>query len=234
MRFLLGTSFFDGGKPERQAMARLWVENIARMDVKPTKIVAIGEGGARVPSFWGDVVRLTGDLGHIHQHLDGGPKAHHAFTGWSASVMALAMLAYIDEADFVYRESDCLAFGPWVTRLYRDCGDRGWVFGPKMTAAPWMACAQSIFLVKHATIPWFVRTFLAEGPENDRERIGETRFVRMERGMPAARLSFGVDRMRPIPWDDEVFYFQQPTRDDIAEANRRGLITWKSSQPEST
>lgn len=233
MRFLLGTSFFDGGKPERQDTARLWVENIARMDVKPTKIVAIGEGGARVPSFWGDVVRLTGDLGHIHQHLDNGPKSHHAFTGWSASVLALAMLAYIDEADFVYRESDCLAFGPWVTRLYRDCGDKSWVFGPKMTAAPWMACAQSLFMVRHRAIPDFVRMFLSNGPENSRHMIGETRFVKMAQfrypseftpELPAAYLSFGVDRMRPIPWDAPVFYFQQPTPAELEEAKRRNLI----------
>jgi hypothetical protein len=226
MRFLLGTSFFDGGKPERQETARLWVENIARMDVKPTKIVAIGEGGARVPSFWGDVVRLTGDLGHIHQHLDGGPKSHHAFTGWSASVMALALLAYIDEADFVYRESDCLAFGPWVAQLYRDCGDHGWVFGQKMKSAPWMACAQSLFMVKHSMIPNFVRGFLINGPENDRARIGETRFIRMEDTLGrAGRLSFGVDRERPIPWDAPAFYFQQPTRAELEEAARRNLIT---------
>lgn len=224
MKILLGTSFFDGGKPERQDMARLWVENIAWMDVKPAKVVAIGEGGARVPSLWGDVVRLTGDLGHIHQHLDGGPKSHHAFTGWSASVMALALLAYIDEADFIYRESDCLAFGPWVTRMYRDCGDAGWVFGPKMNRAPWMACQQSLFLVKHAMIPRFVSQFLLHGPENDRLRIGETRFVAMEGVMPAARLSFGVDRMRPIPWDDEVWYAQQWSAEELAEAKRRGLI----------
>lgn len=224
MRFLLGSSFFDGGKPERQAMAQHWINNVARMDVKPNKIVVIGEGGAKIPALWGDVIRLTGDLGHVHQHLDGGPKSHHDFTGWSASVLALAMLAYIDEADFIYRESDCLAFGPWVTRMYRDCGDHGWVFGPKMTSAPWMACAQSLFLVKHATIPQFIRTFLLHGNENERNRIGETRFVKMETVMPAGRLSFGVDRMRPIPWDDEVWYFQQPTAAELAEAKSRNLI----------
>lgn len=224
MRFLLGTSVFDGGKPERQAVTRLWVENIARMDVKPSRVVVIGEGGAKIPSFLGDAVRLTGDLGHIHAHLDNGPKSHHAFTGWSASVLALAMLAYIDESDFIYRESDCLAFGPWVARMYRDCGNAGWVFGPKMTSAPWMACAQSLFLVKHGTIPHFVEQFLKRGDERERNRIGETRFVDMEKAIPAARLSFGVDRMRPIPWDDEVWYFQQPTPAELEEAKRRNLI----------
>lgn len=233
MRIFLGTSFFDGGKPERQAMAKLWVENVARMDVKPTKIVAIGEGNAVVPALWGDVVRLTGNLGHIHQHLDNGPKSHHAFTGWSASVMALAWLSYIDESDFLYRESDCLAFGPWVTRMYRDLGNADWVFGPKMKSAPWMACAQSLFLVRHKAIPDFVYRFLSYGPENHRDNIGETRFVKMAKftypheftpALPAAYLSFGCDRERPIPWDDDCFYAQQWTPAELEEAKRRNLI----------
>lgn len=226
MRFLLGTSVFDGGKPERQEMTRLWQENLRTMDVAPSRVVIIAEGGSKVPHIAAgiDVVRLTGDLGHIHAHLDNGPKSHHAFTGWSASVLALAMLAYIDESDLVYRESDCLAFGPWVSRMYCDCGDAGWAFGPKMTSAPWMACAQSLFLVRHGTIPHFVEQFLKRGDERDRSRIGESRFVDMARSIPAARLSFGVDRMKPIPWDDEVFYFQQPAPDELAEAKRRNLI----------
>jgi hypothetical protein len=227
MRFLLGTSVFHGGKADRVEMTRLWVRNIARMDVLPIRTVVIGEGDARLPNLsWEGIetVRLPGDLGHIHHHLDGGPKCHHAFTGWSASVLALAMMAYISEADFIYRESDCLAFGPWVARIYSDCGDKGWVFGPKMNSAPWMACCQSLFLVRHRTIPWFVQRFLSMGAEDNRDRVGEIRFVRMAQEVPAGKLSFGVDRMRPIPWTDPVFYFQQYTPAEIEEARTRGLI----------
>jgi hypothetical protein len=233
MRFLLGTSVFDGGKPERQAMTQLWIENIERMDVKPTKVVMIGEGGANIPALCGDAVRLSGDLGHIHQHLDDGPKSHHGFTGWSASMLALAMLAYVDEADFIYKESDCVAFGPWVQALYRDCGNADWVFGPKMQSAPWMACAQSLFMVRHKAIPQFVMMFLQRGPENSRHMIGENRFVDMagfyyphefNPALRTAYLSFGVDRERPIPWDAPVFYFQQPTAAELASARKRNLI----------
>jgi hypothetical protein len=71
-----------------------------------------------------------------------------------------------------------------------------------------------------------VRGFLINGPENDRARIGETRFIRMEDTLGrAGRLSFGVDRERPIPWDAPAFYFQQPTRAELEEAARRNLIT---------
>lgn len=224
MRILLGTSFFDGGDPKRQQMAQLWAANVARMDVTPTKIVCIGEGGAFVPSVWGDSVRLTGNLGHIHQHLDNGPKSHHAFTGWSASMLALAMLAYVDECDFIYRESDCLAWGPWVARMNRDCGDAAMVFGPKMRGKPFMACAQSLFLVRHKWIPTFVRLYISLGAEDNRANIGENKFVRIADHLHTARLSFGCDRERPIPWDAEVFYAQQFSDAELEEGKRRGLI----------
>lgn len=235
MRFLLGSSFFFGASTFKREVFELWCENMEHVAKRASRTVMIYEGGSTPPFFptWAESVRLNGDLGHIHQHLDNGPKSHHAFTGWSASVMALAMLAYLDESDFVYVESDCFPFGPWVDRMYADCGDKAWVFGPKMTSAPWMACAQSLFMVRHKAIPDFVRMFLSNGPENSRHLIGETRFVKMAEFrypsefhpvLPAAYLSFGVDRMRPIPWDEPVMYFQQPTPAELAEAKRRNLL----------
>lgn len=228
MRFLLGSSVFHDNKPERVEMTKLWLENMRRMDVQPERTVIIAEGDSFVfvppNNDKISVVRLSGDLGHIHQHLDNGPKSHHAYTGWSASVLSLAMLAYVNETDFVYKESDCLAFGPWVQRMYRDLGDNNWAFGPKMTSAPFMACQQSLFLVRHRAIPTFVRLFLQHGPENNRASIGENRFMRMAVEMKPSFLSFGVDRMRPIPWGDEVYYFQQPNPEELTEAKRRNLI----------
>jgi hypothetical protein len=93
-----------------------------------------------------------------------------------------------------------------------------------MTAAPWMNCAQSLFMVKHHFIPAFVSVYLSLGP--DRSHLGEDKFIHVERCYPklTRKLSFGVDRMRPIPWDDEVFYFQQPTPNELDEAYRRKLI----------
>ena len=38
------------------------------------------------------------------------------------------------------------------------------------------------------------------------------------------RLSFGGDRMRPLPWDTEVWYAQQWTQNELDEAKSRGLL----------
>jgi hypothetical protein len=222
MRYLLGTSFFSN-TPFKRDMERLWIKNIDRSDIWPDRCVAIFEGGFLGIKHGGlETIELKGDLGHIGSHLNNS-KPHH-LTGWSASVCALAMLAYVNESDFIYRESDCLAFGPWVSRMYKDCEGAEFVFGPKMTSAPWMSCAQSLFLIKHHFLPAFVSVFLSLPP--DRQMLGEDKFVYVENCYPhlTKRLTFGVDRQRPIPWDDEVFYAQQFTSEELAECRKRNLL----------
>lgn len=225
MRFLLGTSVFDGGKAKGRGFAEAWVSNLQLLDERPSRTVMILEGGSFEPGvFDGDLIHLTGDLGHVHDHLEG--RKSYEFTGWSASMLALAMTAYVDCADFLYKESDCIAWGPWVKQMYADLGDGKIIFGPKMIAEPWMACAQSLFLVRHDWIPTFVQFYLSLGKDGQIGNLGEDKFKKMKQRFPreCRELSFGVDRMRPIPWDDEVGYFQQPTDAELAEARRRNLI----------
>jgi hypothetical protein len=108
--------------------------------------------------------------------------------------------------------------------MYQDLGDKGMVFGAKMDAAPWMACAQSTFLVRHSFILDFLRGYLFR--PNDKDMLPEDKFVKLEENSPNnyGRLSFGVDRMRPLPWDSEVWYAQQWTQEELDEAKKRGLI----------
>lgn len=233
MKYLIGTSYFDkgkGGSAFRLELMRHWIANVQKADAKPERIVIIAENDSMLPAMpCGSkdiqVVSLPGDLGHVGQHLNGSKR--YEFTGWSASMLSLAMMAYLAECDFVYQESDCLAFGPRIKRMYADMGDTCMVFGGKMQSAPYMPCAQALFMVRHSFIPTMIRTYLGLGRDGDVRSLGEQKFVRIEeRYGPSLvrRLSFGVDRERPIPWDSEVFYFQQPSEDEIAEAKKRGLI----------
>lgn len=232
MRFLIGTSFFDSGKGGtefRRELLEHWKTTVLRLDVLPTRALIVCENDS-VPPFESrgggfECVMLPGDLGHVGAHLNGSKK--HEFTGWSASMLLLAMAAYTAECDFIYQESDCLTFGPIIKRTYDDLGEACMVFGRKMTSAPWQPCAQSWFLVRHSFIPTFVSTYLRLGRDGDPRFLGEQKFVRIEErfgGSLVRRLSFGVDRERPIPWEDSVFYFQQPSVEEIAEAKTRGLL----------
>ena len=63
--------------------------------------------------------------------------------------------------------------------------------------------------------------------EGKADKLSEHRFMYIERLFGPSkikRLSFGVDRVRPIPWDAPVFYFQQPTKEEIEEARKRGVL----------
>lgn len=232
MKLLIGSSYFAGGKGGvefRERLAVLWSKQIAKCDIKPSRTVIICEASSLFPKeaeFDGlDLIRLTGDCGHCGALLNGSKK--NEFSGWSASMLACAMTAYCDEADFLYVEQDALCFGPWVQRMYDDMGDACMVFGPKHTSEPWMPCSQSVFLVRNSFIPTFVRTYLGLGRDGDVRFLGEQKFVRIEEQFGPSlirKLSFGVDRCRPIPWDQPVFYAQQWTQEEIDEAIRRGLL----------
>jgi hypothetical protein len=87
-----------------------------------------------------------------------------------------------------------------------------------------MNCAQALFLVRHHFLPAFVSTYLSLPA--DRNMLGEDKFVHVERCYPhlSKRLSFGVDRMRPMPLGDEVWYAQQFSPQEIATLKQKNLI----------
>ena len=170
------------------------------------------------------IIRLSGDLGHFMDLVNG--KKPFAFNSWMASVLALALLAYNNTSDFIYLEQDCLAFGPWVEKIYADLGDAGVVFGRKHQSEPWMPCSQSLFLVRHGYIPEFVRLILGEGPQNIDGNLGEHIFIRLAERYPDKwkQFAWGVDRERPIPYDDPVFYAQQLKPEELATLKEKGLL----------
>jgi len=226
MNYLLGTGFYPH-EGAREARWR-WGDNLlryAKPGPKRTVTIAVGmkELALETGSF-GDWIRLDRNLGHVGDLLNGSKP--HEFCGWSASVLALAMIAYAGELDFVYLEEDALAFGPWVERMYAELGDGQFAFGRKMQGPPYMACSQSLFIVRHAFIPRFVATYLSLGKDGDPENLPETKFHRIEERFPVEcrRLSFTVDRERPLPYDADVWSAQKFSPDELEELRKRGMI----------
>lgn len=227
MNYLLGTGFYPhaGAIPSR---AR-WRDNVTKYaKPEPRRIVTIGVGAEDSPytqyDAFGWWVSLPRNLGHVGDLLNGSKP--HEFCGWSASMLAMALIAYAGELDYCYLEEDALAFGPWVERMYAELGDGQFAFGRKMQSPPWMACSQSLFIVRHAFIPRFVSTYLSLGKDGDPENLPETKFQRIEERFPVEcrRLSFTVDRERPLPYDADVFSAQKFTADELEELKKRNLI----------
>ena len=161
------------------------------------------------------------NLGHVGDLMNAN---RGGFGGWSASVCALAMVAYNCGKDLIYKESDCLWFGNVPEQLYKDGENKSLLFGHQMNSAPWMTCAQSTFLLRNDFIIDFLISYLSM--PSDKDFLTEDKFVKLEQMYPdrCGRFSFGVDRMRPIPWDSDCFYVQQWNREELDEAKRLGLI----------
>lgn len=230
-KYLLGSGYFSTDSAHDE-FAKHWASQIIALFPEPQSVVIVSVGG-EYPLIYEtlcenylnvEVVPFTGNLGHVGQLLSGEKK--HKFCGWSATFCTLALLAYTAELDFIFLEQDCLAFGPWVDRAYLDMGDGDMVFGRKMATAPFMPCAQSLVLVRHQFIPEVVAAYLAMGTDNDHGNLPETKFLRLEEkfGDRIRRLSFGCDRERPIPYDDEVFYVQKLTPDELQTLSEKNLI----------
>lgn len=221
MKYLLGTGRY---KVDAHWEA-LWMHhNIKGANPKPSGLMKLEVGVDEWRVLDNNRISIGANLGHVGDLLNG--TKPHQFCGWSAGAIALAMLAYNSELDFVYLEQDALAFGPWVEQMYADMGDGNMVFGGQMKSAPYMPSAQSLFLIRHSFIPHFVWRYLGMGPDGDVNNLPETKFARMLANEPHhfRALSFGVDRERPLPYDAKVFYGQKFTQKELDELKRRKLI----------
>lgn len=207
--------------PGADGFFQTWLENTLRYS-EPKRISVMADSGSVIPSNHQLLLKLdlAGDLGHFMELLRG--EKPYRLNGWSGAIITGAMLAYCDEADYIFKEQDCLAFGPWVNAMYEQLGDAGAIWGN----CSFMPCEQSLFLVKHGHIPEFVMHYLDGPPQNREGELGEDKFKRMEEKYPDKykRFSFGVGRDRPINWDDPVFYFQQAKSEEVEEARKRGIL----------
>jgi hypothetical protein len=226
--YIIGSGYHWEFSRGADTFFRTWVENIAKLNPAPEKIIIITDSGARPPidscmipaSLPVQAVYLNGDLGSCHALMHGIKK--HAFAGWTGAVCAAAMIAYCDEKDFLFFEQDVLAFGPIIEQMYAEIKGAGIIFGK----CDWMPCEQSLFLVRHHYIPDFVRLFLGEGPQYLEENLGEHIFLRLAREHTKDWFQFEIQygRNRPINFDDPIFYAQKWTPQEMEELRNRKLI----------
>lgn len=214
-KFLIGTGLCNPDKEPEGFRVDWWFN---KNDVGAESIVTLAVGGCDA-DFFGEVIRIRSNLGHVHDLHAGKDRD---YCGWSASIIALAWIAYCDESDFIYCEQDMLAFGDWVSALYDGMGDGGMAFGKLQM----MKSAQSLFIVRHSFIPEFTRRYLALANDRTKDWVPENKFHAMHVVDPhnVRMFDFGCDRDRPIPWDDPVFYVQHITLDELEEMKKRGLI----------
>lgn len=166
------------------------------------------------------VIQVMANLGHVGSMLG---KSEPKLGGWSLSWMIPAMIAYSEKRDFIYYESDALAFGQWEESIYGDMQNRGLLaaFGD---ASPLASCEQSIFIIKREMILDFTNHYLAI-PESDGIRLPEDKFVDLSRRYKGiGNFSLPCGRNRPVPFDLPSFFAQKWTDEEMAELRKRKMI----------
>lgn len=224
-KFIIGTGYFDRpGKGWASWFWPIWYRNTIQHS-DPERLIVLASGGYNIiENNLAEWIVLDGDLGHCGDILNGSKK--FKFSSHVPTVCALALLAYVNECDFILKEQDLLAFGPWVDKIYEESGEHGIMIG-RQTCMP---CANSLMLVKHSFIPDYVATVMAGPPETEESALAEHRMAYWANIEPSrvGFFSFGCDRDRPIPYDDPVFYCQKMSRDEMLELRTRGLIHFDS------
>ena len=245
MKYLLGSGFYSGSDRATRFVDYWRYALRVNTTVTPDRVVILSVGGCGAGfssnemiwisnkfEVWPRIeeIHLSGNLGHC-EHLLHGTKPHE-YTGWAGAVLALALLAYNNETDFIFVEQDCIVHGPYVERMYKEIGDGKMIFGHLTfpDGAMMQPCAQALFLIKHEFIPEFVRSYLSLGDERSEGRLTEHKFAQLEQMDPQSyrRFTFGYDRGRPKDGiencNDEVCYFQQLTDGEIEILKRKNWL----------
>lgn len=218
MKYLLGTGYHDHKETIAEVFYRrlfeLWyVNTLQYSDPPPTHIVCLACGGCCPPLLGQQNVLLDGDIGHVLAVVD--RTKPHLLNGGEATILALAMLAYNDESDFIYKEQDCFAFGPWVRQMYEEIGDAGMIHGKHLDKDPGFI-GFCLVLIKHRFIPTFIAEFIKQNRPNSRWLL-ESTIIDMAKRLPGEikQVSFGYDRDRPFNKSDKVWYIQTQKEDEL-------------------
>lgn len=216
---IVATGYYE--HPTSHALYRAWHDN-TRKFLPDGRIYVINSGGAM--KFYGDGdtnwINLSENIGHSKYK----PQAYK-LSGWSNSFLMGCLLAYGCGQDLIYKEGDCFAFGPWVARLEKEIGAAGMITGADNVGGDADGLqAQSLVLVRHWYLLELIERFLAI-PRRDDDLHSEHKFklIGQANGKHAVT-TMGYDRTRPIGYDDEAFYVQQMTLEEMVELKERGLI----------
>jgi hypothetical protein len=228
-RYIIGTGYHSN-QVNGEGVAwffDIWMQNTrAYCDSVAIYILASGDGkipnenaldGPDSPAYW---LPIHGDLGHVGDLLSG--RKSYQFSGGVALWITLAMLAYMNECDFLYKEQDLLAFGPYVDEMYSAMDNKRCVFGSSKSTG----VANSLMLMKHEAIPMILKMYLGTEWEGRPGQTCEGKFGRMEKERPDifCRHKFGVDKDRPFDVNAPIWYAQKFTASELLQLRQSELI----------
>jgi tetratricopeptide (TPR) repeat protein len=221
-RYLIVTGYFNppsARQTDAEDFFRLWYDNTLKY-AQPHRIYVIN--AASKPVDYGDChwINLSHNLGHVFA----GMSRRRQLGGWSTSLFIGSMLAYLEGADFVYKEQDCLAFGNYIDRLYTDLGPAGFITGRVNENGPAVGLlGTALMLGKLNFLPEFIARYIGQWP-SDVSILPETKMAELAKTERFVQTTMGFDRSRPVDFHQPAFYLQKITSDELSALAQAGLI----------
>lgn len=215
-KYVIGTGFFSPPDKEENKLRNEWLEkwldNTWNTNLKPEHVYIINSDSDILDidllneSSLNTVINLQDNPGHVFS--EGSLK----YCGWSSTVLITAMLAYASKCDFIFKEQDCMCFGPWVERIYQEAEEQNAKFMVKdFKLDPNLGIENSLIFIKHEFIPTFIYEWMLIVENQLLDQLYPEKITKMiyenyknESGL----FTFGYGRDRPINYDDPVFYVQ--------------------------
>ena len=217
MRYTIGTGY-RASESHGAAFFETWMKN-TRGHANPVDLIVVNANSVPQPQLGGTWLNTFHNYGHV-KTMEKGEK----YGGWWLGFMMGAMMAYHNACDFIYKEQDCLAFGPWVKQLYDDA---------KQTDAPVLVgrfnhkykIEQSLVWVRRKFIPKLINLYLSI-PDTDVTLRPELKFLRIMKRHPkvVAFTRMGCGRNRPLPLEATCFYAQKLKPAELQALRTRGLL----------
>jgi hypothetical protein len=135
-----------------------------------------------------------------------------------ASMLVAAAYALANDMDLCYIEQDCLVYGldKAVKMAQEQCG-MWYGFGENSSYKPGWAANSFLYVSNGYLLPFLERMHRIKNWPDGVNKLEQAFHEVMvwSSGINFKYWPFGCDRLRPIPWDQEIFYAQQLNDEEL-------------------
>jgi hypothetical protein len=189
-----------------------WLNCVDRF-LSPEKIIMIDSASPVPANTLGKI-----EVVNMKQNFLHAKNCRTKLCGWSRAFLIGAFYAMMNDSDYVYLEQDVLFWGDIVGRAFEHLGDSSYSHGL------WnhkYKVEQSFVVIKKEYIHTFINAYLSIN-KSDRRIRPELKFHKISENTNTMfkELPFGYGRSRPINFEEEFFYAQHLSTQELEEIRR--------------
>ena len=186
-----------------------WLSYVDRF-LSPEKIIVVDSASPMKPVFDDDRIEF---ISLTENFLRAMHCTSTKYCGWSRAFLMGAFYALMNDMDYVFIEQDVLFRGDIVGTVFQEMEENGKTYAHGLWSHRYRV-EQSLVMIRHLSILRFMNEYMAIRSSDGKMRP-EQKFDEMSKRMNLHELPFGYGRQRPVNFDDEVFYLQQLSPEEL-------------------